>query len=111
MKTDKVARFVLYLDGSHLLKKVIVHLLNKEERSVMWPQKLFDTFPLNHACKDYFYQQRLAEDMRWHAMHDKNDGLMRHPRDSQAWKKFDEPHTSFAFALHEMYDYGEATWF
>jgi len=34
--------------------------------------------------------------MRWH--HDKrvDDGIMRHPADSMAWKSFDELHPSFA---------------
>ncbi|WMV09380.1 hypothetical protein MTR67_002765 [Solanum verrucosum] len=34
--------------------------------------------------------------MRWHHENKANDGIMRHPVDSKAWKKFDELHKSFA---------------
>ncbi|KAH0751289.1 hypothetical protein KY290_030521 [Solanum tuberosum] len=34
--------------------------------------------------------------MRWHHENKANDGIMRHPVDSKAWKKFDELHQSFA---------------
>lgn len=34
--------------------------------------------------------------MRWHAVDNNNDGMMRHPRDSEAWKQFDLKHTWFA---------------
>ncbi|WMV25099.1 hypothetical protein MTR67_018484 [Solanum verrucosum] len=33
--------------------------------------------------------------MRWHHENKANDGIMRHPVDSKAWKKFDELHQSF----------------
>ncbi|OIT26536.1 hypothetical protein A4A49_41017 [Nicotiana attenuata] len=34
--------------------------------------------------------------MRWHSLEGSQDGLMRHPRDSQAWKTFDLLHPEFA---------------
>jgi hypothetical protein len=34
--------------------------------------------------------------MRWHALSSNNDGMMRHPRDSEAWKRFDLTHPWFA---------------
>jgi len=34
--------------------------------------------------------------MRWHAVDTNNDGMMRHPRDYEAWKQFDLTHTWFA---------------
>ena len=39
---------------------------------------------------------KTAKTMVWHANENSDDGLMRHPRDSAAWKKFDETHTDFA---------------
>ncbi|XP_061374183.1 uncharacterized protein LOC133316451 [Gastrolobium bilobum] len=57
--------------------------------------KVVRYFPLKPRLQRLFLSTKTAEDMRWHAMHDNIDGLMRHPRDSEAWKKFDELHTSF----------------
>ncbi|WMV58817.1 hypothetical protein MTR67_052202 [Solanum verrucosum] len=37
-----------------------------------------------------------AEDMRWHKNKRVDDGVLRHPADSLAWKTFDEEHTTFA---------------
>jgi len=34
--------------------------------------------------------------MRWHAVVNNNDGMMRHLRDSEAWKQFDLKHSWFA---------------
>ncbi|XP_061358361.1 uncharacterized protein LOC133302572 [Gastrolobium bilobum] len=60
------------------------------------PAKVVRYFPLKPRLQRLFLSTKTAEDMRWHAMHGNNDGLMRHPRDSEAWKKFDDLHTSFA---------------
>ena len=40
--------------------------------------------------------------MTWH--HDKHvdDGLLRHPADSKAWKNFDELHESFSSEKHNV---------
>ncbi|KAM3379267.1 hypothetical protein P3S68_011681 [Capsicum galapagoense] len=35
-------------------------------------------------------------DIRWHHEHKKEDGMMRHPSDSEAWKHFNESHPFFA---------------
>ncbi|XP_058763944.1 uncharacterized protein LOC131637364 [Vicia villosa] len=40
--------------------------------------------------------EEMADDMRWHATDINNDGMLRHPRDSEAWKKFDLTHTWFS---------------
>ncbi|XP_020259681.1 uncharacterized protein LOC109836224 [Asparagus officinalis] len=37
-----------------------------------------------------------ASDMRWHHERQVEDGVMRHPADSKAWKNFNELHESFA---------------
>ena len=33
--------------------------------------------------------------MRWHVIRNCNDGLMRHPRDSKTWKKFNVTYPQF----------------
>ena len=35
--------------------------------------------------------------MKWHAIGQTNDGVMRHPADSEAWKEFADKHVEFAF--------------
>jgi hypothetical protein len=39
---------------------------------------------------------KTADDMRWHAVANSNDGKLRHPRDSKAWKSFDSNFPNFA---------------
>jgi len=31
---------------------------------------------------------KIAEHMQWHALGSTNEGILRHPRDSEAWKTF-----------------------
>lgn len=40
--------------------------------------------------------RKTANHMRWHASEINKDGLMRHPRDGEAWKAFDLRHPGFA---------------
>lgn len=37
-----------------------------------------------------------TEELRWHAIDTNNNVMLRHPRDSEAWEKFDLTHTWFA---------------
>ncbi|XP_061343726.1 uncharacterized protein LOC133289743 [Gastrolobium bilobum] len=60
------------------------------------PAKVVRYFPLKPRLQRLFLSSKTANDMRWHAMDNNNDGMMRHPRDSEAWKKFDSINTSFA---------------
>ncbi|KAK7349692.1 hypothetical protein VNO77_07266 [Canavalia gladiata] len=60
------------------------------------PAKVLRYFPLKPRLKRLFLCSKTAEDMRWHAASPNNDGMMRHPRDSQAWKSFDSTNTLFA---------------
>jgi len=39
---------------------------------------------------------KLAEHMRWHKEKRSEDGKMRHPMDSKAWKHLDELYANFA---------------
>nr|XP_009792400.1 PREDICTED: uncharacterized protein LOC104239463 [Nicotiana sylvestris] len=58
--------------------------------------KILRYFPLKPRLQRLFMSSKISSLMTCH--HDKrvNDGIMRHPADSMAWKKFDELHQSFA---------------
>ncbi|WVY90399.1 hypothetical protein V8G54_035913 [Vigna mungo] len=46
--------------------------------------------------KRMFLSSKIAEHMRWHASESTIEGMLSHPRDSEAWKKFDLMHLQFA---------------
>ncbi|KAK2397248.1 hypothetical protein QL285_058843 [Trifolium repens] len=56
------------------------------------PAKVLRYFPLKPRLQRLFLSSKTSEDMRWHALSSNNDGMMRHPRDSEAWKRFDLTH-------------------
>ncbi|XP_049406217.1 uncharacterized protein LOC125869837 [Solanum stenotomum] len=60
------------------------------------PCKILRYFPLKPRLQRLFMCSKTSPLMSWH--HDKrvDDGIMRHPADLMAWKKFDELHPSFA---------------
>ncbi|XP_070009493.1 uncharacterized protein [Nicotiana sylvestris] len=60
------------------------------------PNKILRYFPLKPRLQRLFMSSKKSYLMTWH--HDKrvDDGIMRHPADSIAWKKFDELHQYFA---------------
>nr|GLL42447.1 uncharacterized protein LOC109190361 [Ipomoea trifida] len=60
------------------------------------PSKVLRYFPLKPRLQRLFMSSKTAEYMRWHAMASNKDGLMRHPRDSESWKQFNEVHAEFA---------------
>ncbi|KAL2345210.1 hypothetical protein Fmac_006495 [Flemingia macrophylla] len=58
--------------------------------------KILRYFPLKPRLQRLFMCSKTAESMRWHALEDNQDGLMRHPKDSEAWKTFDRLHPEFS---------------
>lgn len=60
------------------------------------PAKILRYFPLKPRLQRLFMCSKTAESMRLHSLEGSQDGLMRHPRDSQAWKTFDLLHPEFA---------------
>ena len=40
--------------------------------------------------------RRTAEHMTWHQTHDAVDGVMVHPSDGEAWKRFNSVHLDFS---------------
>ncbi|XP_052736699.1 uncharacterized protein LOC128197891 [Vigna angularis] len=60
------------------------------------PAKVLRYFPLKPRLQRMFLSSKIAEHMRWHASESMDEGMLRHPRDSEAWKKFDLMHPQFA---------------
>ncbi|XP_058759362.1 uncharacterized protein LOC131632633 [Vicia villosa] len=58
--------------------------------------KVLCYFPLKPRLQRLFMCSKIAEHMRWHALENNKDGLMRHPRDGEAWNNFDSIHPEFA---------------
>jgi hypothetical protein len=59
-------------------------------------RKILRYFPLKPRLQRLFMSKKTASSMRWHHAERVDDGVLRHPADSQAWKKFDEQHPVFA---------------
>ncbi|XP_038706800.1 uncharacterized protein LOC120002208 isoform X2 [Tripterygium wilfordii] len=53
-------------------------------------------FPLRPRLQRLFMSSKTAKFMRWHAEERLNDGILRHPTDSLAWKDFDQRNITFA---------------
>ncbi|KAM3249472.1 hypothetical protein P3L10_011242 [Capsicum annuum] len=60
------------------------------------PYKKMYYFSLIPRLQRLYASHATAADMRWHHEHKKEDGVMRHPLDSEAWKHFNESHPFFA---------------
>lgn len=61
------------------------------------PQKVLRYFPLKPRLKRLFMSRHTATDMKWHKRKRQNEeGFLRHPADSEEWKKFDEEYPHFA---------------
>ncbi|XP_057779474.1 uncharacterized protein LOC130998054 [Salvia miltiorrhiza] len=58
--------------------------------------KVLRYFPLIPRLKRIYASTKTAKDMRWHKTGRTTDGLLRHPADGEAWKKFDQLHPEFA---------------
>ncbi|XP_075669816.1 uncharacterized protein LOC142639540 [Castanea sativa] len=58
--------------------------------------KILRWFPLKPRLKRLFMSPETANHMKWHANGRVNDGLMRHPADSEAWKLFDSKYIEFS---------------
>ncbi|WMV26375.1 hypothetical protein MTR67_019760 [Solanum verrucosum] len=67
-----------------------------KDKNKKQPAKILRYFPLKPRLQRLYMCSKTAESMRWHFFGGNQDGLMRHPRDSQAWKTFDLLHPEFA---------------
>lgn len=69
---------------------------NPEKKRKKQAAKVLRYFPLKPRLQRLFMGCKTAEHMRWHASDTNKDGLLRHPRDGEAWKTFDLMHPEFA---------------
>ncbi|XP_052181209.1 uncharacterized protein LOC127794273 [Diospyros lotus] len=60
------------------------------------PYKKMHYFPLTPRLLRLYASNSTAAEMRWHADHVVEDGVMRHPSDSPAWIHFNQTHREFA---------------
>ncbi|XP_075094131.1 uncharacterized protein LOC142161730 [Nicotiana tabacum] len=60
------------------------------------PYKKMYYFPLIPRLRRLYASHTTVGDMRWHHEHIQEEGVMRHPSDSEAWKHFNENHSFFA---------------
>ncbi|XP_070008858.1 uncharacterized protein [Nicotiana sylvestris] len=60
------------------------------------PYKKMYYFPLIPRLRRLYASQATAADMRCHHEHIQEEGVMRHPSHSEAWKHFNETHPFFA---------------
>ena len=58
--------------------------------------KILRWFPLKPRLKRPFMSPETTNHMKWHANGHMNDGLLRHPIDSKAWKSFDSKYIEFS---------------
>ncbi|KAG8493197.1 hypothetical protein CXB51_010617 [Gossypium anomalum] len=73
--------------------------LNEDEGEVQSRKKqikILQYFLLIPRLQRHFISSKTAESMRWHHDQRTDDGLLRHPADSLAWKSFDSKFPSFA---------------
>jgi len=54
------------------------------------PRLVLRHFPLIPRLQRMFMSSKLAEHMRWHTEGRTDDGKLRHPADSKAWKHVNE---------------------
>ncbi|XP_057250051.1 uncharacterized protein LOC130591140 [Beta vulgaris subsp. vulgaris] len=66
------------------------------QKTTRVPQLILHHFPLIPRLQRMFISSKLARHMRWHKDDKKDDGIMRHPADSEAWKSLDKTFPDFA---------------
>ncbi|XP_075096465.1 uncharacterized protein LOC107796372 [Nicotiana tabacum] len=59
------------------------------------PAKVLRFFPLKPRLQRLFMSSETSKAMRWHHEERNKDGVLRHPADSEAWKKFDSKYPEF----------------
>ena len=71
---------------------------NKDTRAQgkMIPHKVLHYFPLTSRPRRLYMSGQKAKDMRWCIDKRVDNGIMRHPVDSEEWKEFDLQHPDFA---------------
>ncbi|XP_010424636.1 PREDICTED: uncharacterized protein LOC104709773 [Camelina sativa] len=87
------------VSGSEKIKKKTPAkgtISGSEKKTKKTPAKILRYFPLKPRLQRLFMSSKTATHMRWHATASNNDGKLRHPRDGEAWKSFDQKYPEFA---------------
>ncbi|PNX87156.1 hypothetical protein L195_g043242, partial [Trifolium pratense] len=66
------------------------------EKKKNLPAKILRWFPLKPRLQRLFMSSKVSESMRWHHEGRLNDGSLRHPADSLAWKEFNSRYPTFS---------------
>ncbi|XP_058002287.1 uncharacterized protein LOC131179456 [Hevea brasiliensis] len=66
------------------------------------PHKKMYYFPLTQRLQRLYASNATAKEMRWHAEHDHEDGVMCHCSDATTWKHFNKTHPSFVFEVRNV---------
>ena len=66
------------------------------------PRKQMRYFPIKPRLQRLFMSSKTTFEMRWHAEERVDDGILRHPADSLAWKTFDQKYPDFASDCHNV---------
>ncbi|XP_070029645.1 uncharacterized protein [Nicotiana sylvestris] len=78
-------------NSSYKAKKTI------RKKKTKKPAKILRYFPLKPRLQRLFMCSKITKYMRWHAEDNNKDGIMRHPRNGEAWKRFDTTFPEFTF--------------
>ena len=92
----KLVRTVTVQDGKVMSLKVNKVLMLPPRKKKKKPTKILWRFPLKPRLQRLFMSPETANHMKWHANGRVNDGLLRHPADSEAWKSFDSKYIEFS---------------
>ncbi|CAA7058755.1 unnamed protein product [Microthlaspi erraticum] len=68
----------------------------KKRKKKRQAAKVLRYFPLKPRLQRLYMSSKSAESMKWHAVGENKDGKLRHPRDGEAWKTFDQKFHTFA---------------
>jgi hypothetical protein len=68
--------------------------ISKKRKNI--PAKILRWFPLKPRLQRLFMSSKNSESMRWHHEGRLNDGSLRHPADSLAWKEFNSRYPTFS---------------
>ncbi|XP_039120731.1 uncharacterized protein LOC120257299 [Dioscorea cayenensis subsp. rotundata] len=90
------------VDSEQMSCKICEHPRYKRQQGSSYikknniPYKKMYYFPLTSRLQRLYASNATAKEMRWHAEHEAEEGVMRHCSDSLAWKHFSNTHPSFA---------------
>ena len=68
----------------------------KERRGKKVARQRMHYLPLTPRLQRLYASKTTASHMRWHQGHGREEGVMRHPSDGEAWKHFDRTYPAFA---------------